>query len=173
MLPNIISSEVMSLRAGVDAYALSLGVELDKDGSIIDSSIVLVPSRVQVRYRLTYDEVDEMLEEGLAYNEEWELGALFSAAVLRRELRVSNGSAEGFITQIPQFSMSTFPDQNSPDGIGLSINVQVSHNGGRNQSAIAESDFSPGSQFPTVTPVSSAAMLVTGQWDVAGHHHKT
>mmetsp|Transcript_12759 Transcript_12759/g.20077 ORF Transcript_12759/g.20077 Transcript_12759/m.20077 type:complete len:811 (-) Transcript_12759:264-2696(-) len=168
MLPARISSEVMSLRAATEACALSLGVELAEDGSILDSSLVLVPSLVRVRYRLTYDEVDEMLDEGLAFNEEWELGALFSAAVLRRELRIKNGSAEGFATQIPQFSMATFPNKKAPDGIGISLNVQVSHNGGRNQSAIAESELSAGPTSTVVTPVSSAATLVTEMMILAG-----
>ena len=42
-----ISSEVMSLRAGIDACALSLGVELNEDGSIVESSIVVTPSLVR------------------------------------------------------------------------------------------------------------------------------
>ena len=150
----------MSLRAGVDACALSLGVELNKDGSVNESTLIMTPSLVRVTYRLTYDEADEMIEEGLAFNEEWELGALFSAALLRRDYRIRNGSAEGFVAQIPQYSMSTYSDPKAPDGVQISLNVQVSHNGGRNQSAIAET---PGSQSSNIIPVSSASTLVTGK----------
>ena len=119
-------------------------------------------TRVRVSYRLTYDDVDEMLEDGIAYNEEWELGALYNAASLRRQFRISNGSAEGFVPkQIPQFSTTTFPDRNATDGIGVSLKIQVSHNGGKNQSAIAASDLS--SEVPSFeTPVSSSSTLVTG-----------
>jgi hypothetical protein len=153
----------MSLKANTDAFALSLGVELAEDGSIIDESIVVTPSQVRVSYRLTYDEVDEMLEDGVGYHEEWQLGALLSAASLRRKFRMQKGSAESFVpTQIPQFSISTFPDRNAPDGTGITVNINVSHNGGKNQSAVAESDV--GSNAVSFeAPVSSASTLVTGK----------
>jgi hypothetical protein len=157
------SIEVMSLKANTDVCALSLGLELTKDGSIIDSSIVVTPSHVRVRYRLTYEDSDEMLEEGAAYSEEWELGALLAAATKRRELRIRNGSSEGFVpTQIPQFNVLTTGDKNSPDGIGISVNVQVSHNGGKNQSVVEVT----GSDSPSKSyeePVSASSTLVTGR----------
>lgn len=85
----------MSLRANQEAKALSLGVCLSEDGSIDVSSIIVASSKVRVTYRLTYDDVDEMLGDGIGYNEEWELGALYKAALLRRDYRIQNGSAEG------------------------------------------------------------------------------
>ena len=111
---------------------------------------------------MTYDDVDEMLEDGVAYHEEWELGALYNAAALRRQKRISNGSAEGFVpTQIPQYSTSTYPDRNATDGIGISLKIEVSHNGGKNQSAVAASGLT--SEVPSFeTPVSMSSTLVTG-----------
>jgi hypothetical protein len=157
------STEVMSLKANTDVCALSLGLELAEDGSIIESSIVVTPSHVRVRYRLTYEETDEMLEEGAAYSEEWELGALLAAATKRRELRIRNGSSEGFVpTQIPQFNVLATGDKSSPDGIGISVNVQVSHNGGKNQSVVEVT----GSDSPSKSyeePVSASSTLVTGR----------
>jgi hypothetical protein len=165
----------MSLKADTDVCALSLGVELNEDGSILDSRIVMTPSHVRVSYRLTYDDVDEMLEDGVGYNEEWQVGALFAAASLRRNFRIQKGSAEGFVpTQIPQFNIATHPDKNAPDGIGLSLNIQVSHNGGKNQSAVAESDVNSNS-VSYEAPASPASMLVTGKspfetsWEVFSH----
>jgi exoribonuclease R len=151
----------MSLTAQKDSMALSLGVEIAEDGSIIDSSIVVTPSRVCVSYRLTYDDVDEMLEDGIGYREEWELGALYAAAVKRREYRIRNGSAEGFVPkQIPQATISVFRDRKEPDGIGISMKIDVSHNGGVNQSSIVGDVAQEAFEFP----VSSASVLVTGTY---------
>lgn len=153
----------MSLTAGQDAFALSLCVELADDGSIIDSSIEVFPSIVQVTYRLTYDDVDEMLQEGLGYREEWQLGAMLSAAQVRREYRVRNGSSEHFVpTPIPQYSVSAIPNKNHPDGIETSVTVKVSHNSGKNQSSLVEYSSPSGQHFVDDT-LSSASLLVTGE----------
>lgn len=157
-------SNAMSLAARKDSFALSLGVELADDGSIIDSSIVVFPSLVHVDYRLSYDEVDDMLDDGIAYREEWELGALFSAAMRRREYRIRNGSSEAFVPkQIPQFSISAFEDLKAPDGVGLAVHIDISNNGGSNQSSVVD-DSSSNEQpdFIFEEPVSSSSVLVTG-----------
>jgi RNB domain len=151
----------MSLTAQTDSFALSLGVELADDGAVIDSSIVVTSSIVNVDYRLTYQDVDEMLADGVAYREEWELGALFDAATKRRQYRIHNGSAEGLIPkQVPQYTISAFRDSRQADGIGISISVDVSHNGGLNQSAVVEGASQEQPKYET--PVSSASVLVTG-----------
>lgn len=161
MFPSI-STDKMSLKANTDVCSLSLGVELADDGSIIDSSIVVTSSKIRVSYRLTYDDVDEMLEDGVAYSEEWQLGAMYSAALARRNYRIDNGSAEGFVpTQIPQFSVSTFPDKGDPENVAIALKIQVSNNGGRNESAVSE-DNEENSPFSYAAPVSAASMLVTG-----------
>ena len=149
----------MSLTAQKDSMALSLGVEIADDGSIVDSSIIVTPSIVRVSYRLTYDDVDEMLEDGIGYREEWQLGALYAAAVKRREYRIRNGSAEGFVPkQIPQATISVFRDWKEPDGVGINMKIDVSHNGGVNQSSVVGDVASKSLEFP----VSSASVLVTG-----------
>jgi exoribonuclease-2 len=170
MMPSRISSEVMSLRANTDTFALSLGVELGSDGSIIDSSIVVTPSYVRVSYRLTYDEVDEMLEDGIGFNEEWELGQLLTAAQTRRKFRMKNGSAEAFVpNQIPQYSISTFPDKKSHDNIGIKVDIQVSHNGGKNQSTLASAQYETSdAALAEELPASSASTLVTEMMILAG-----
>ena len=164
------SEELMSLTMGKDTYALSLGVELLEDGSIDDSSIIVTPSLVRVSYRLTYDEVDEMLEEGIGYNEEWELGSLLALATTRRKYRIQNGSSEGFVpTPIPQKAIKISPNADSPDGIKIEVNVQATHNAGANQTAGAEVvDESKQHAFSTVEPVSSAWTLVTEIMILAG-----
>lgn len=153
----------MSLTANKDSNALSLAVELNEDGSIIDSSIVVSPSLIRVSYRLTYDDVDEMLAAGIGYSEEWELGVLLHAATVRREMRMRQGSAEAFVpTPIPQYSISTRSDPQSEDGTNIKIGVVASHNSGKNFTAHAET--STGSQINSYeSPASAASLLVTGE----------
>lgn len=172
MMPSSVSQQVMSLKAQTDVCALSLGVELNSDGSIIDDSIIVTPSTVNVDYRLTYDDADEMLEDGVGYNEEWELGQLYNAAQQRRQFRMDNGSAEDFVpTQIPRYTIATFRDQHAPDQIGIKVDVEVSHNGGKNQSAIVADSLiveSKASSLFNELPVSSSSTLVTEMMILAG-----
>jgi hypothetical protein len=169
MFPAIASADLMSLKANQDACALSLGVELNSDGSIDASTITFTPSTIRVSYRLTYDDVDEMLEEGIGYSEEWELGALLDVASKRRNYRIRNGSTEGLVPNpVPYSSVSMFPDKSAPDAIGISINVQVSHNAGKNRTAEADSGGSDADSSVLVEPSSSANLLVTEAMIMAG-----
>lgn len=158
----------MSLKANNNVYALSIGVELNSDGSIDASSLVLTPSLIRVSYRLSYDEVDEMLEEGVGYSEEWQLGAMLAAATKRRNYRMKNGSSEAMVpSPIPYSTVSTVPDENEPDGVGIKVNVEVSHNAGKNQTANAEEDAGQ-TENEFAAPVSPSFMLVTEMMIVAG-----
>ena len=167
MFPTIVGSDLMSLKVNEDVRALSLGVELNDDGSLNESTIIVTPSLIKISYRLTYDEVDEMLEEGIGYNEEWEIGALLMAAKKRREFRIRNGSSEGMIPNpVPSSSVSIYSDQNSPDAIGISINIQVSHNAAMNKTAAAEQATQ--NNIVHEDPASSAYLLVTEAMIMAG-----
>lgn len=153
----------MSLNAQQDACALSMRVALNDDGSLDESSLLITPSLIRVDYRLTYDDVDEMLAEGIGYREEWELGALLTAAVKRRKYRIASGSIEGLVPNpIPQGQISVFPNATAPDGMGIAVSVQVTHNAGRNHST----DGSAASS--NIEPVSSAYTLVTEAMILAG-----
>eukprot|EP00979_Chaetoceros_neogracilis_P004688 scaffold814_cov248-Chaetoceros_neogracile.AAC.8 len=158
MFPLGLSGGPMSLIAEKDSHALSMAVELNDDGSIDDSSLVITPSLVNVNYRLAYDEVDEMLEMGVGYFEEWELGALLDEATKRRKYRVSCGSTEGFVPNpIPQAQLKAVKKDDGDD-VDIILNVEMTHNAGLNQSeAVLDSttaqDFAP--------PISSAFLLVT------------
>eukprot|EP00532_Pseudo-nitzschia_australis_P005149 CAMPEP_0168188690 /NCGR_PEP_ID=MMETSP0139_2-20121125/15853_1 /TAXON_ID=44445 /ORGANISM="Pseudo-nitzschia australis, Strain 10249 10 AB" /LENGTH=845 /DNA_ID=CAMNT_0008111287 /DNA_START=283 /DNA_END=2820 /DNA_ORIENTATION=- len=169
MIPASVSQQVMSLRAQTDVCALSLGVELNDDGSIVEDSIVVTPSTVRVTYRLTYDDADEMLADGVGYSEEWQLGQLYTAAQQRRQFRIHNGSSEDFVpTQIPQYTISTFPDREVRDEVGIKVDVQVSHNSGKNQSSIVTESGDQGSSPSDELPVSSSFLLVTEMMILAG-----
>jgi hypothetical protein len=169
MFPSIVSSDLMSLKANQDACALSLGVELNDDGSIDTSTIVFTPSVIQVSYRLTYDDVDEMLEEGIGYSEEWELGALLDAANKRREHRIRNGSTEGMVPNpVPYSTVSIEKNMSAPDDIDVSVNIEVSHNAGKNRTAEADGGLSDSDSSLQNEPVSSAYLLVTESMIMAG-----
>jgi hypothetical protein len=168
MLPSILSSGKMSLKANSNVCALSIAVELNPDGSIDSSSIVLTPSLIRVSYRLSYDEVDEMLEEGVGYSEEWQLGAMLAAANKRRSYRMNNGSSEAMIPYpIPYSTVSTVVDEDAPDGVGIKVTVEVSHNAGKNQTANAERGTLPTGNVHAA-PASPAFMLVTEMMIMAG-----
>jgi RNB domain len=166
MFPTHIGTDLMSLNVNEDVRALSLGVEIHHDGSINESSIIVTPSLIRVSYRLTYDEVDEMLEEGIGYNEEWEIGSLLMAAKQRRAFRIRNGSSEGIVPKpIPSCSVSIRSDENEPDSIGIAIKIEVSHNASINKTSVVEHNTN------TVTyedPASSAYLLVTEAMILAG-----
>eukprot|EP00986_Skeletonema_menzelii_P010898 scaffold5455_cov145-Skeletonema_menzelii.AAC.4 len=122
----------MSLHAWEDKYALSLGVELNDDGSINPSSVILTPSVINVDYRLTYDQVDEMLDEGVGYAEEWQLGALLAAATKRRSHRVNRGSTEGMVPfPIPKGMVTAKYDEKLGD-YDISLRIETTHNSGAN-----------------------------------------
>ena len=164
MFPSVLSQAAMSLTANTDVCALSLGVELNPDGSIDAASIEVTPSEINVSFRLTYDDVDEMLEEGVGYSEEWQLGALHAAATKRRKYRMKNGSTEAMIPNpMPQVTVSTFPDKDSPDGIGIKVGVEATHNTGKNITADAECGT-----LGFAAPASPSFMLVTEMMIMAG-----
>ncbi|CAM9759478.1 unnamed protein product, partial [Sphacelaria rigidula] len=95
MFPPEVAHGVFSLRAGERCYGLSMGIMLDDSGEIVDAT--LTPSIVKVTYRLTYDDVEEMVSSGLAgTDEEWGLGRLSELAQLRYKYRCSKGSVDQF-----------------------------------------------------------------------------
>jgi exoribonuclease II len=167
MFPLSASTQIMSLRAGGHGHvlALSLGVMLDDTGAVDTSSIIVTPSKIRVTYRLTYDEVDELLEEGTGCREEWQLGAMLEMATLRRAHRIAMGSSEGLTPNpIPYSSVHVHYDSNDrtaePD---ISIMVEMSHNAGKNKTTevcLDEEHDSNGAVLD-VAPVSSANLLVT------------
>ena len=60
MLPPDLSQDALSLKRGCDRQAISLLARFDKTGKLLDYR--LAPSVVRVQDRLTYDEVNEMLD---------------------------------------------------------------------------------------------------------------
>jgi hypothetical protein len=153
------ASDVMSLTSNTDKYALSLGVELNSDGSIDASSIILISSLIHVNYRLTYDQVDEMLDEGVGYTEEWEVGALLAAAIKRRQHRVDMGSSEGFVPcPIPKNFVTVTEDKEGQ--YNIDVKIETTHNSGLNMTAGGVDDVVE-HYDPYASPVSSSQLIVT------------
>jgi exoribonuclease-2 len=95
MFPPELATGPMSLIQGKECSALSFSVTLDETGAVQDYSIHI--STVKPTYRLTYDEVDEMLELGIPG--EPEIAALAEAAKLRQKWRETQGAISIFMPE--------------------------------------------------------------------------
>ncbi len=90
MFPTELATGPMSLVEGQVCCALSFGVVLDETGGIQEYEIH--SSLIKPTYRLTYDDVDEMLQLGI--QNEPEIPDLAQKSQLRREWRKSQGSIQ-------------------------------------------------------------------------------
>ncbi|MEM8808410.1 MAG: ribonuclease R family protein, partial [Cyanobacteria bacterium P01_G01_bin.38] len=88
MFPEELATGPMSLVQGQECCALSFGVILDATGGI--DEYLIRPSVIKPTYRLTYADVDEMLE--LALQAEPELSAIATWAKQRRTWRLEQGA---------------------------------------------------------------------------------
>lgn len=88
MFPVELSTGPMSLIQGQLCCALSFGVLLDESGAV--ERYQIAPSLIKPTYRLTYDDVDEMLELGI--QAETELINLASWAKRRQAWREAQGA---------------------------------------------------------------------------------
>ncbi|NET75690.1 MULTISPECIES: ribonuclease catalytic domain-containing protein [Okeania] len=88
MFPSELATGPMSLIQGQICSALSFGVILDESGGVVDYSIHA--SLIKPTYRLTYDDVDEMLQ--LQIKLEPEIHVLNQWAKQRFQWRQSQGS---------------------------------------------------------------------------------
>ncbi|MEM9485897.1 MAG: ribonuclease R family protein [Cyanobacteria bacterium P01_F01_bin.116] len=88
MFPEALATGPMSLRQGEVCYALSFGIVLSDEGAVDEYDIKA--SLIKPTYRLTYEDVDEMLELGL--KAEPELNSLADWSKRRRQWRKSQGA---------------------------------------------------------------------------------
>ncbi|MEO1068441.1 MAG: ribonuclease R family protein [Cyanobacteria bacterium J06638_6] len=88
MFPVELATGAMSLIQGQTCCALSFGIQLTADGDIEDYTIH--PTLIRPTYRLTYDDVDEMLELGITA--EPELHGLAHWAKTRGQWRLTQGA---------------------------------------------------------------------------------
>jgi exoribonuclease-2 len=104
MFPPELATGPMSLNQGQVCTALSFGVVLDQTGGVQDYQIHA--SLVKPTYRLTYDDVDEMLELGI--QAEPELEVISAAARKRQEWRRSQGAIS---IHMPESSIKVEADE--------------------------------------------------------------
>ena len=104
MFPRSLATGPMSLIQGQLCPALSFSVVLDPSGAPADYSIHA--TRIKPTYRLTYEDVDEMLQLGLLT--EPELSSLAAAAAQRRQWRDRQGSIE---IRMPEASIKVKDDE--------------------------------------------------------------
>jgi exoribonuclease-2 len=88
MFPVELATQAMSLVQGQTCCALSFGVTLDDAGNI--EHYTIHPSLIKPTYRLTYEDVDEILELGL--KAEPELQGLAHWSQIRSQWRVTQGA---------------------------------------------------------------------------------
>lgn len=88
MFPSELATGPMSLIQGQTCCALSFGVLLDAEGAVEDYTIHA--SLIKPTYRLTYDDVDEMLQLGIKAEPEME--ELAKLAKLRKQWRDAQGA---------------------------------------------------------------------------------
>lgn len=88
MFPEVLATGPMSLVQGKICCALSFGIILDADGAVEDFTIH--PSLIKPTYRLTYEDVDEMLELGV--EAEPEIEAIANWATKRKAWRYNQGA---------------------------------------------------------------------------------
>lgn len=104
MFPVELATGPMSLVQGQVCPALSFAVVLDENGAVEEYSIH--PSLIKPTYRLTYDDVDHMIELGITAEPEVEI--LVYWATKRQKWRNSQGSIN---IQMPESSIKVKEDE--------------------------------------------------------------
>ncbi|PAX59465.1 ribonuclease catalytic domain-containing protein [Brunnivagina elsteri] len=88
MFPEVLATGPMSLIQGKICYSLSFSIILDQHGAVTDYSIHA--SLIKPTYRLTYEDVDEMLQLGV--QAEPEIAAIAIGAEKRKAWRYTQGA---------------------------------------------------------------------------------
>jgi exoribonuclease-2 len=110
MFPPELATGPMSLVQGKVCYALSFAIDLDADGMVQNYDIHA--SLIKPNYRLTYEDVTEMLELGI----EDDIEAIANYARLRTNWRRSQGAID---IDLPETNIKV--DLNCPEKLTLEI----------------------------------------------------
>ena len=161
MFPMSLAAGPLSLREGVTSCALSFGLCLDADGGLDGSETPIVtPSFVRAT-RLTYLEVDRLLEGPIEPSADAAADAAAAAAaddeatadeatvdVLRRleylaaqrlEWRVAGGSMEGIAPDgLPDMSVKAYEQPEAPGGWAVEVTVGGARAGGVARRIVSE-----------------------------------
>jgi exoribonuclease II len=104
MFPSELATGPMSLNQGQICTALSFGIILDEAGAVEEFEIR--PSLVKPTYRLTYEDVDEILELGVMA--ELEIAAIARWSKRREAWRQSQGA---ITIRMPESSIKVYNDE--------------------------------------------------------------
>ena len=118
MFPELLATGPMSLVQGEVCCALSFGVILDENGAVEEYSIHA--SLIKPTYRLTYEDVDEMLELGVTA--ESEIAAIASWARRRKAWRYKQGAVS---ISMPEAMIKVREDEINIDVLDDSISRQL------------------------------------------------
>ena len=118
MFPELLATGPMSLVQGEVCCALSFGVILDENGAVEEYSIHA--SLIKPTYRLTYEDVDEMLELGVTA--ESEIAAVASWARRRKAWRYKQGAVS---ISMPEAMIKVREDEINIDVLDDSISRQL------------------------------------------------
>ncbi len=118
MFPEILATGPMSLVQGQVCFALSFGIILDAAGAVEDYSIHA--SLIKPTYRLTYEDVDEMLDLGV--QAEPEIEAIARWANKRKTWRYNQGAIS---INMPEAMIKVKNDEISIDVLDDSLSRQV------------------------------------------------
>ncbi len=80
MLPHELSSDLCSLREGVDRYTLSVEMEINKKGNVLNYKVF--PSIINSKKRLTYKEAQAIIDEDIKSDKK----EIYESLVLMKEL---------------------------------------------------------------------------------------
>jgi hypothetical protein len=112
--------------------------------------------------------VNEMLDEGVGYTEEWEIGTLLSVARTRRASRISRGSTEGMVPfPIPKSIVTATKkkENDDDDEYDISLTIETTHNSGVNTTTLSMGGGSTLTDDvhydPYCSPISSSQLIVT------------
>ncbi len=118
MFPPELATGPMSLNQGQVCCALSFGVILDESGAVADYRIHT--SLIKPTYRLTYEDVDEMLELGILAEPELEAIAMWA------KRRLSWRQSQGAISiNMPESSIKVQDDQITIEVLENSLSRQL------------------------------------------------
>jgi exoribonuclease II len=104
MFPPELATGPMSLRQGQICCAISFGVILDSTGAVEEYEITT--STIKPTYRLTYEDVEEMLQ--LRIPGEHEIETIAKASKLRTQWRLSQGSIN---INMPESTVKIYGDE--------------------------------------------------------------
>ena len=118
MFPELLATGPMSLVQGEVCFALSFGVILNENGGVAEYSIHA--SLIKPTYRLTYEDVDEMLELGVTA--EPEIEAIAKWARQRKAWRYNQGAVS---ISMPEAMIKVRQDEISIELLDDSISRQL------------------------------------------------